>query len=566
MTVSREQFVESLTGSGVLTDEDLQRVLARMPEEQQPQSAEDLARFLCREGLLTNFQAHNVYAGKAHGLVFGEYVVQDVLGHGGMGQVYRACHRRMKRTVALKVLSGEVSHAPDAASRFQQEVEAAARLLHPNIVTAFDAGEAHGVQYLVMEYVEGKDLAALLAEHGPLSVPAAVDCILQAAKGLQYAHQAGVIHRDIKPSNLLLHRHGAVKILDMGLARVRRSSRPDEATASERLTASGAIIGTVDYMAPEQAASTREATERSDIYSLGCTLFTLLTGRPLYDGATPLERIVAHRDQPIPSLRSIRSDVPPALDRVFQTMVAKKPGSRQASMAVVIQELLRCGIGPHHRLEAPWAGAPAAGGAPTAEAAGGTTVAHSGGSNRPAAGMPAARRRELRHAQAQELGRRRDVRVAYSQAIHDYDRQRRHQRTLKLLGKILRTTSSVVLPAALLIGSLVAGYHFYTKAAANRSILERSASQVIAAVNDRLLSKRVEPLQELHFAEETYFGTLPVVLRFDTSAKQDIGANRRPEATIRGRFHRDTGLLECDIDFHVGADVRGLELPLSPVE
>src|SRR6185369_1273125 len=184
------------------------------------------------------------------------YVILDKLGQGGMGVVLKAEHKRMKRLVALKVLSPAFTKTPEALRRFQREVEAAAKLRHPNIVAADDADAAGGVHFLVMEYVEGSDLSALVKKSGPLPVEKALHCILQAARGLEYAHGEGIIHRDIKPANLLLDNKGTVKILDMGLARVAASAAGE---GQADLTGAGQIVGTVDYMAPEQAMNTRLA-------------------------------------------------------------------------------------------------------------------------------------------------------------------------------------------------------------------------------------------------------------------------------------------------------------------
>jgi serine/threonine protein kinase len=210
-----------------------------------------------------------------------------------------------------------------------------------DIVMAYDAGEHHGVHFLAMEYVEGKDLSSLVKERGRLEVRQALDCVLQAAKGLAYAHRQGVIHRDIKPGNLLLDKEGTVKILDMGLARLGPGG-PAQGPGTERLTQSGAALGTCDYMAPEQAYDTHRADERSDIYSLGCTLYRLLTGDPPYSRETLVQILIAHREARIPSLRDVRPEVPEQADAVFQKMVAKEPEDRQQSMPEVISDLEGC--------------------------------------------------------------------------------------------------------------------------------------------------------------------------------------------------------------------------------
>jgi serine/threonine protein kinase len=253
----------------------------------------------------------------------GDYRLLERLGGGGMGTVYKAVHERMGRTVALKVLRPELQRDPKLMQRFDREVKTAASLIHPNIVTAFDAREYKGVRFLITELVDGIDLDRLVRKKGVCTVDMAIDIIRQAAQGLQYAHQRGVIHRDIKPANLLLDRTGVVKVLDMGLARL---ETPDE--KDEGLTESGLVMGTAAYMAPEQARNTRRADARSDIYSLGCTLYFLLNGRAVYSGETVIDTIMAHTSEPIPCLGRDRSDIPPALERVFVRMVAKNPEER----------------------------------------------------------------------------------------------------------------------------------------------------------------------------------------------------------------------------------------------
>jgi serine/threonine protein kinase len=261
-----------------------------------------------------------------------------------MGVVLKAEHKRLKRLVALKVMSASIVKRPDALKRFHREVEAAAKLRHPNVVATDDADEAKGTHFLVMEYVEGTDLSALVKKQGTLSVQQAVQCIIQAAQGLEFAHAQGVVHRDIKPANLLLDNKGTVKILDMGLARIEGDSG-----SQAELTSTGAVMGTVDYMAPEQALSTKHADARSDIYSLGVSLWYLLVGRCVYDGDTLMSKLLSHRDSPIPSLREFNNEVPESIDLVFRKMVAKKPADRYQTMTEVIRDLEACqtGSAPH---------------------------------------------------------------------------------------------------------------------------------------------------------------------------------------------------------------------------
>ncbi|MFC1597855.1 serine/threonine-protein kinase, partial [Planctomycetota bacterium] len=306
MAITLEKFVRSLSESGLMTSAEVDAFLHGLPADRQPKDGKELAREMLRRKRLTKFQAQAVYDGKTRGLVLGNYVILDMLGEGGMGQVFKAQHRRMERTVALKVLAPAALKSPDLAERFQREVKAAARLSHPNVVTAYDADEERGVHFLVMEYVEGRDLAVVVEKEGPLPGARALDFILQAAAGLEYAHSQNVIHRDIKPANLLLDKSGTVKILDMGIARIQEEPTAADATAAAGLTADGAVLGTVDYMSPEQGLNTKNADALSDIYSLGCTLYWLVTGQPVFEGDTLVAKILAHREETIPSLRAER--------------------------------------------------------------------------------------------------------------------------------------------------------------------------------------------------------------------------------------------------------------------
>lgn len=333
MPVTTSEFVQNLSASGLLSADEVREEVEQLGTKSKDDGRE-LATLLIRNKKLTKYQATAVYQGHTGLLTFAEYTVLDQLGKGGMGIVLRARHRRMDREVAIKVLPEDSLRDEDAVQRFYKETRAAGKLMHPNIVAAHDAGEHNGIHYLVMEFVDGKDLAAIVAEHGRMPIPQAVECIKHVARGLQYAHDKGVIHRDIKPSNLLLDRDGTVKILDMGLARFEQ-----ESGMTAELTASGQIMGTVDYMSPEQAADTRSADHRSDIYSLGCTLFRILTGRPVFSGESVANKLVAHIQREVPSLSEVRDDAPLSLDAVFRRMIAKDPNDRQQSMNEVIDDL-----------------------------------------------------------------------------------------------------------------------------------------------------------------------------------------------------------------------------------
>jgi serine/threonine protein kinase len=336
MGIALEQFVRQLEESGILAGDTIRDFI---PPRALPKDTEELARELVRKKKLTRFQAEEAFRGKATSLVLGNYVLMEKIGAGGMGQVFRAEHRRMKRIVAIKLLPASMTGDAPSIARFEREVEAVAKISHPNIVSAFDADCANGVHFLVMEFVEGIDLSALVKKQGPLPVDNAVNCIMQAAKGLEAAHKKGIIHRDIKPANLVLDSDGTVKILDMGLARL---SDEKETAIQADLTSTGTIMGTVDYMAPEQAMDTKSADARADIYSLGCSLYYLLNGKAIYDGDTLMKKLLAHREQPIPELNVTGNGVTAQLESVFRKMVAKSVQDRYQSATELLLALERC--------------------------------------------------------------------------------------------------------------------------------------------------------------------------------------------------------------------------------
>jgi hypothetical protein len=271
----------------------------------------------------------------------GQYEVLGSLAAGGMGAVYKARHVELGKVVAVKVLPAEKTCEANVA-RFKQEVRAMGRLEHPNIVAAHDAGEENGVRYLVMAFVDGIDLARLVDRRGPLPIADACELARQAATGLQHAFEKGLVHRDVKPQNLMLARDGTVKVLDLGLAR----SFVD-ATA-ETLTAAGSMLGTADYLAPEQWDSPHAADVRADIYGLGCTLYHLIVGQPPFGEEkyrTVLMKMRAHQQVPPPAVTNLRADVPAELAVVLDRMLAKNPADRFATPAEVAEALRPFAVG-----------------------------------------------------------------------------------------------------------------------------------------------------------------------------------------------------------------------------
>ena len=270
------------------------------------------------------------------------YAVEKLVGRGGMGRVYKARHRLMDRAVAVKVIHREWVQNQGAIDRFRREVKTAASLDHRNVVSAYDAEQVENLHFLVMEYVDGIDLAQTVRNEGPLPVPVACDFIRQAAEGLHHAHELGMVHRDIKPHNLIVTNDGIVKILDFGLASlVSRSAEEDAMSgdANGNLTRVGAVMGTPDFISPEQTQDAREVDGRSDIYSLGMTLYFLLAGRVPFVTGTVAEKLVMHTAETPKALTSLREDVPTGLQAVVARMIAKDPIDRFQTPTEVSEEL-----------------------------------------------------------------------------------------------------------------------------------------------------------------------------------------------------------------------------------
>jgi serine/threonine protein kinase len=262
------------------------------------------------------------------------YELGEQIGAGGMGTVYRAQHLWLGRTVAIKFISPQIVNHPEVIDRFRHEARAIGALDHPNIVRATDAGQIDGACYLVTEFVTGRDLGSLVDRQGRLEIADACEAIRQAALGLEHAHQQGLVHRDIKPSNLIVDHQGTVKLLDFGLARVR--------AGQTTLTSTGQVLGTLDFLAPEQAADARLVDPRSDLYSLGCTLYYLLAGAapfsgPAYD--TAASKIKGHLTDRPPPVNQLRRKMPLALVACLDRMMAKSPDDRFDTAAEVADAL-----------------------------------------------------------------------------------------------------------------------------------------------------------------------------------------------------------------------------------
>jgi eukaryotic-like serine/threonine-protein kinase len=266
-----------------------------------------------------------------------DYEILGELGRGGMAHVYQARHRRRQRLVAIKVSDPGQAGDDDLVARFRQEQLLALRLRHPHLVAAYDAGQVAGVPYLVLELIEGHDLAWIVRQRGPLPAAEACEVVRQAACGLQHLHKQGLVHRDVKPANLMLTPSRQVKVLDLGLVRHRHVPAP-----GGQITSHGQFLGTPDYVAPEQCLDSHAVDGRADIYALGCTLYELLTGQPPFAGpaySSVFLKMKAHVEAPVPPIRGRRADVPDRLAAALERMLAKDRAGRFVSAAGVVAAL-----------------------------------------------------------------------------------------------------------------------------------------------------------------------------------------------------------------------------------
>jgi serine/threonine protein kinase len=356
-TSSVNAVVSVLRGHKLLEPAQLDE-LARSLQPRCP-TTQALAKELLQRGWLTPYQANHLLQGKTDALVLGPYVLLERLGEGAMGEIFKARHTSMNRLAAVKILRKDLLTDSDAVGRFFREVEVLSHVSHANIVRAYDADVLGKTHYLAMEYVEGTDLDQLVRERGPLSIPQACDYIRQAANGLQHAHEKGLVHRDIKPSNLLVSQpkaqskptsstefdlsacgseFGLVKILDLGLARLQQPAEGSRTRNLTLLAGNQVMQGTPDYMAPEQALDFHSADIRADIYSLGCTLYFLLAGKPPFEG-TLHEKLLKHQTAEPAHITSVRGDVPAGLLPIMRKMLAKRPPDRYQTPGELARDL-----------------------------------------------------------------------------------------------------------------------------------------------------------------------------------------------------------------------------------
>jgi serine/threonine-protein kinase len=342
LPVDGKTFLGYLRQSRLLTEEQITGFLGRLAGTDRGRV---IARALVDAGLLTRFQAERLLAGRTS-FFLGPYRILEQLGRGGMGRVFKAEHGTMKRLVALKVLAPALLKTERARELFAREVQASARIVHPNVVTAYDATIEESCSFLVLEYIDGPSLEQLVRKGGPVAVGLACDYIRQACSGLHCAFQMGMLHRDIKPANILVQRRGLdagapglIKISDFGLARLHAPDSSDAAHAGTILTRDNTVMGTPDYLSPEQARNLHKTDIRSDLYSLGCTFYFLLSGRVPFPGGTPIEKLLRHSAEKPTPIATLRADLPPAVAAIVECLLAKHPDDRYQTPAELAEAL-----------------------------------------------------------------------------------------------------------------------------------------------------------------------------------------------------------------------------------
>lgn len=330
-----DEFLDVVRKSRQIDTQRLDDYLREQGRDALPDQPRQFALQLIRDGLMTRFQAEQCLLGKHKGFTLGGYRILERLGAGGVGAVYLAEHQIMRRRVAIKVLPPCSADAPGTLERFYREARAAAVLDHPNVIHIFDFRQEGPLHFLVMEHIDGPNLQQMISRRGPLPIAMACDYIRQTALGLQHAHETGLIHRDVKPANLLVDAAGNVKILDLGLARFEVDG---EQSVTQQFN-SKIILGTADYLAPEQALDLHHVDPRADLYSLGATLFALLAGRPPFHEGSVGQKLMWHQSKQPPPVTQFRPDTPPEVAALIEQLLAKQPGERVQTAAEVATAL-----------------------------------------------------------------------------------------------------------------------------------------------------------------------------------------------------------------------------------
>ncbi|MFN9770991.1 MAG: serine/threonine protein kinase [Planctomycetota bacterium] len=336
--LSAKSFLGLVQKSGVVPADQLKQALAELSRRAagKPVHLDQLTQFLIGEGLITQWHYDKLLTRKYKGFFVGQYRLLSLLGTGGMSTVYLAEHTLSGQRRAIKVLPRARVNDKSYLDRFLREGRAAASLSHPNIVRIYDLANEEDVYYMVMEYVPGVDLHQKIQQEGPASIEDALKYLEQAAAGLAHAHSKQIVHRDIKPANLLLTSEGSVKLLDLGLALFRED--PESLT----LLHNEKVMGTADYLAPEQALNSHNVDPRADLYSLGCTFYYLLTGQPPFPEGSIAQRIAMHQSREPKPVRELRPDCPLPVEALCQRMMKKSPDERLQSCERVIQAIEKC--------------------------------------------------------------------------------------------------------------------------------------------------------------------------------------------------------------------------------
>ena len=330
--LSADQFAELVVASGVATSDTVATIRRSVPGA----SADELSFAMVGAGVITEWHREKLLAGKYKGFILGKYKLLRLIDSGGMAHVFLAQHLHMDRIVAIKVLPPKRSASEDSLMRFQFEAQAIASLDHPNIVKAFDFDREGAIHYLVMEFVDGPNLQRLVEENGPVDPLVAAEMIRQTCLGLHHAHEIGMIHRDVKPANIMWEAHQTIRILDLGLVRIAKLMAFEDGRKS--------VLGTTDYVAPEQALNSQTIDGRADLYSLGCTLYFLLSGRPPFPEGTIAQRLLMHQMREPEPLEKFRSDIPAEMIALCKSLMMKRPSNRPenaAAVALTMAEFLK---------------------------------------------------------------------------------------------------------------------------------------------------------------------------------------------------------------------------------